>query len=267
MKTIYLAVFIVAMLVVLPFGALATTDTVGGATGSFTWATTDIRAMPIVASASGILQTVSVNMYDSGGNMVLGIYNSTGGAPDALLAVGTAAAMATGWNDFNLSGSSISIAAGTTYWVSGSISQNQKVYSAYPDLPNAVTTSYGYTGSLPNPFGASVDWINMNMRMTYQPAVVPIYVVTANITYDALMTAYCHSAMACTLLRNGTDVTATENGTATLLHRGGWNYTATNAVPNSTKSWAVVALPSGGLPPLYGIRVKFISEDMQITVR
>ena len=70
---------------------------------------------------------------------------------------------------------------------------------------------------------------------------VPIYLDgLSNIPYGVALTAYCYApTAACTLLRNGTDVTAAENNTATTIGAGGWNYTAV-AGSNSTQGWVVV---------------------------
>lgn len=251
-------------------GALATTDTVGSTATAGGGTQVNMYTAYVIATASGVLQTVGANMNTAAGNIVIGIYanNTTGNVPGALLAVSSPAATVVGWQDADVSGAAVSIVAGTQYWLALSTSLNSAVYAA---AAGGTYLSYAYTGSMPNPYGPPTgNDKNPNMRMTYAPATAPVYLVTDNITYDAEETAYCYAPTAvCTLLRNGTDVTADENDTAVLLHRGGWNYTATVTLPNSTQSWAVVAMPSGGVcaVPDYGIKVKFISEKLQIMVR
>ena len=106
--------------------------------------------------------------------------------------------------------------------------------------------------------------------MTYSaPLSKDVYLSgNSNITYDALETAYCYAPnYACKLWRNNTDVTAAENNTATLIHRGAWNYTA-SVTGNSTYSLVTVAMPTtGAAAPVYGISIDFITEKMQIVVR
>jgi hypothetical protein len=153
-----------------------------------------------------------------------------------------------------------------------------------PDYPLSVATGISYQaenvlGRNPSTAYYKIDTVDGNgggpgnkpvLRIEYSaPLPTTVFLDGAvNITYDAEMTAYCHSTYACTLLRNGTDVTADENDTAVLLHRGGYNYTAV-ITGNSTQSWAVVAMPAGGVCalPVYGIKVEFISEKLQILVR
>ena len=253
-----------------PKGVFATVDSAGSTADTNSWSNANVRAVNITASANGVLDSVGINMAAGSYNMVMGIYSDNAGNPGTLLGTSAVKAETTGWQDFDMSSGSIAITQGNIYWVAASHAGTSTHYTG-PTGAYTKQTSDTYNGALPATFTVvnSIEWL-MNVRMTYSVAPSKEVFIdgTSNITYDALETAYCHAPnYVCKLWRNATDITATENNTASLIHRGGWNYTA-SVTGNSTKSWVVVAMPAvGAAAPVYGISIDFITEKMQIVVR
>lgn len=166
-RQLWLAIGAVLAAALLAQSASATVDTAGDTSGHYTGTNTNILNADLVASASGVLQTVGVNFYAAAGNVVVGIYADNAGAPAALLAVSSPQAATTNWNDVDVSGAGVNIVTGTRYWLAFSTSLNCDVYNMAPGRSNSVLT-YSYTGTLPNPFGAAGNGqYMMNMRMTY----------------------------------------------------------------------------------------------------
>ena len=103
---------------------------------------------------------------------------------------------------------------------------------------------HAYDGTMPTwSTSGTLNPANIwNMRITYAPPSTPVYLEgLANITYGATTTAYCASENPCSLFRNGTNITDSENATAAIVGVGGWFYKANETAGNSTERWLVVS--------------------------
>jgi hypothetical protein len=149
----------------------STTDLIGGTSHTDRgWgSSTHLFAWKLVsASESGTLQSMGINFASASGTAYLAIYGDVNGHPGALLGNSTIGSVTGGWNDFNVSG--VSISQGSPYWLVFDINNSDDAIeqgsgdgvSPY----ETITSSYGV---FPSNFGGSSDnWGEVaNMRITY----------------------------------------------------------------------------------------------------
>jgi hypothetical protein len=154
--------------------ASATTDIIGGTTyaGSIT-NPGQIWASPIIASGSGTLQNIGVNISRASGNLALGIYTNSSWRPDSLLGNSTVYAMHSGWNNLTIP-QTVAITSGTEYWlVIESDSTGSGGYGTYLTYPYYICAKNGFSGfTWYDPFVADNCGNNAlpNMEMTYAPS-------------------------------------------------------------------------------------------------
>lgn len=129
---------------------------------------------PVVASASGTLQSVGLNIASTNGNAIaLGIYSDSAGSPATFLGGTPATATTAGWDDFALTSFSIAITQGTKYWVTVQLGGgNQPVFNGIGSGSTGWMTTLSGVGTWATPFGGAVDGELFNMRMKY--GAVPI---------------------------------------------------------------------------------------------
>jgi hypothetical protein len=163
-------------LLILPALALATTDEVGDMSTSEGSQVGYVRAYRITASANGVLQTISVNVQSSAGNIRLAIYDDDAGhlKPAALIWESSSTASSSGWKDFSVSGTH-NIVATNNYWIA--IQANDNGFASYMDASCEGTCKGSYYVFSYNPFDASWSGSSTqnsgssyNFRMTYAPS-------------------------------------------------------------------------------------------------
>ena len=156
-----------------PAWATITTDTIGGTTSNTNSFNGYVYASRITASASGLLQTLGINIQyaDSGlGHVRLALYsdNGTGTKPSSLLAETASTTLALGWND-PATTTSTSIAVGTYYWIAFQIDDQQiGVYYIAGSFRDYVK-SYGAFDATWNTSDDG-NTLTINSRMTYESA-------------------------------------------------------------------------------------------------
>jgi hypothetical protein len=146
-----------------------TTDTIGD-TSNTTGNYGQLMGYPVVASASGTLTSVGINIYNAGGGgtVMVAIYSTMDGTPKftGLLGQGEAD-VASGWLDIPISGN-VSIVQGNTYYicyqVSAAATSNYVNFSTGVQkyLSQSYATFTDPTGTLSDA-GASTA----NMRIIY----------------------------------------------------------------------------------------------------
>jgi hypothetical protein len=239
-------VFVVVLLASAMPGIASTTDTIGNCAASNSFSSGIIIAQKVVASASETLTSIGVNFAAdaNSGNVVVGIYADTGGtAPTgAALAYGTGSYTgASGWVDVTSLSAYPSIVASTSYWLASNPSTAKLICWEQPGATGKYYI-YGYDGTLPTWSTSGDTAYVVNMRMTYGAVQAPVYLNgLANVTYGAATTASCTSTNPCSLFRNETNITASENATATVVGVGGWLYKANETAGNSTTAWLIVS--------------------------
>jgi hypothetical protein len=122
-------------------------------------------AQSFVASASGTITQIQVNVKVNVGNIRLAIYADSGGAPGALLGETSSVAAASGWNVLDLL-SSVTIVSGTTYHLAAQCSDNTCSIYYKAGITASYRNPYAY-GAFPNPFardGTSAFGV-MNMKI------------------------------------------------------------------------------------------------------
>ncbi len=93
-----------------------TTDTVGGTTAHYV-ILTDLVAYAIVASASGTLTSIGVNIFAAAGNIRVCIYSTYSGSKlSGILGQSASTPAVGGWNDLAIPGG-VAIVSGTTYYI------------------------------------------------------------------------------------------------------------------------------------------------------
>jgi hypothetical protein len=126
----------------------------------------------IIASASGVLATIGVNMQAAGGNIRLKLYADSGGVPGTLLCETNSTVAAVGWNDIAPT-TLPSIVASTKYWLGVETDNANPAYYYTAGIGGAHYIGHTY-GTGPSPFGSGSNLTaTLNMRMTYT-ANVPI---------------------------------------------------------------------------------------------
>lgn len=185
-----------------------TTDTIGGTTSVGGDGSSTIYGFLIVASASGVLQTIGINLQTGGHNRVA-IYSTDGGTLSGLLAQSADVVAAAGWNDISVP--AVNIVGGTAYYIAIQSDSATRVY--YTATGTRVHVAFTY-GSFPDPTGAvTTDTYSWNMRIKYSTgppasdftitATTPSQTVgagatatyTLQITYSATLTATVNLAV------------------------------------------------------------------------
>jgi hypothetical protein len=142
-----------------------TVDTIGDASGQNADFISNLWVSPIIASASGVLQTIGVNMQTAGGNIRLKLYADSGGVPGTLLCETNSTACAVGWNDIAPT-TLPSIVATTKYWL-GVETDNVNPAYYYAGTSGDYYIAHTY-GAGPSPYGSGTSIaVTLNMRMTY----------------------------------------------------------------------------------------------------
>jgi hypothetical protein len=118
------------------------TESIGDTSGSRSYSPNYVYAYNITASSSGILQSVGINLYATGGSSYLSMAlfaDSGSGSPAGLLANSGIMNTTTGWNDLSMSPTNVGIVSGNTYWIA--FETDTPVLSAYS---NASASSEKY---------------------------------------------------------------------------------------------------------------------------
>lgn len=161
-KALFLIFFISLFLFSVSVLGVTTTDTVGDTSSSGSEGETE--ASPIIASASGTLDSVGVNIYScAGGNPQMAIYADSGSnVPTTRLGLSSPFACSVGWMDFPITG--VDIIEGTKYWVAFASYSGNIYYKL-----SAIKRWLGDDYTLPNPFDTvySDTILIWNVRMTY----------------------------------------------------------------------------------------------------
>jgi len=113
------------------------------------------RAMPFAMPETGTIASVTMYHSAGSGNMILGIYDSDGSAPNNLLASTpvTAVSGTTGWQTINLN-NSVTVAGGTQIWLAWVYETNPGIYYQ-GGVPGRADAGVGWSGDMPTSFGAS----------------------------------------------------------------------------------------------------------------
>lgn len=189
-----------------------------------------INGEGIVATATGVLDSVGINLAVGAGSVTVGIYSTFSSSTfSGLLGQGSVSAAA-GWNDPTISGG-IAITAGQTYYVVWETNNATVTFRYQTTAASIYYVAYPYA-ALPDPTGTLTTQasISMYMRMTYHsPA-------PANrLWYSALATPWTGSANTTwntITYANGT----TDNGWAGALTQNSyywfcWQWDSTAAGP------------------------------------
>jgi len=156
-----------------------TVDTIGDTSGYGASYSTYTLWFPILASASGTLQTVGVNIKAPWKNIGVAIYSNNSGKPYNNLGNSSNVTAVIDWNDITIPGS-ISIVTGTYYWLGFQASTtNVSIYVASAGYSHYQSTTYGtWVNPAASTYMSSTIY---NMRMTYEEATSP---TQNNITYS-----------------------------------------------------------------------------------
>jgi hypothetical protein len=145
-----------------------TTDTIGStATTNLDFYGSYMAGFDIVASSSGTLTSLGVNIHSTNGhNIALGIYSGHCSENGALISSTAQAASTTGWNYLSVAGGSIS--QGSTYCIVVEDGGGSYV-KYYSSGSGTMCHPSGTLGNWPNnfPSGGCESWTTINMRMTY----------------------------------------------------------------------------------------------------
>jgi hypothetical protein len=117
----------------------------------------EIIADEVTLLAPGVVQSLSIYIAATGGQVILGIYDATGpsGGPGSLLATTAAFTPTSGWNTANLV-TPVTLAAGT-YWLAF-LPNSGSLGPVYASDASGVTENYYYNytyGALPSTFSTS----------------------------------------------------------------------------------------------------------------
>jgi len=144
-----------------------------GNTQVFTGITTEAnrRAMPFVMSENGTIQSISIYHEGGTGNVLLSVYNDSGGLPGSRLGVTDSTAIngSAGWQTVDLL-SPMDVSAGQTIWLAWVFESNPGIrwQSGSPGRANSDQT---WSGGMPATFGSSTqaDYI-YSIFATYTPS-------------------------------------------------------------------------------------------------
>jgi len=113
------------------------------------------RAVPIMASEAGSIESISIYHNGGDGGMLLGVYSDASGLPDSRLGISltTTVSSSEGWQTVNLS-SPVLISAGQTVWLSWVFESNPGIrYSS--GAPARAHSTATWSGGMPTSFGSS----------------------------------------------------------------------------------------------------------------
>lgn len=139
-------------------------------------------AFPVIASGSGSLNSVGVNVVTPVGNYITGIYSDVAGVPNALLAQSTISAESSGWNDASVTG--VSIVSATQYWLAVIFDDSGEICDVASGL-----RYYSINGGVfQDPWDVqSTDSVDQfNMRMIYTPAATTTTTASTTTTVNPL---------------------------------------------------------------------------------
>jgi hypothetical protein len=262
----------------------ATTDEVGSTTSN-TGFDGQLSEVSIVASASGTLTQICVNVeHAGGGSGEVAIYDNTGGSAgssNVLLTNSTSQALADGWDCMNVG--SVSIVSSTTYNLA--FQQTSGATAIYYDTSEGrnICNGFGYQ-DFPNPFGCTDGKTQtLNMRMIYTASasflftnlISPTnttYTTEPNITFlinSSKTSAGCNWNLNAYMTKN-VNVTVqniTQESDFITGNVGGLNGTnslqldcANSTLVNSSSVVFTINLGTQ-TPLLYGIRIRFPEGD------
>jgi hypothetical protein len=149
-----------------------TIDTIGGTSGGSASSYGFAFAYQVTASASGLLQSIGVNMASGTGNMEAAIYSDNGSdAPLSLLASSSSVAAAMGWNDVPITG--VSIVSGIKYWIAFQVSSSAlNAYYSFTPLSTQASYAQAYGAFPPGASYSTSTNASINMRMAYIALVI-----------------------------------------------------------------------------------------------
>jgi hypothetical protein len=113
------------------------------------------RAMPVVTSQAGALESISIYHEGGSGHAVLAVYSNASGLPGNLLGITNSTLInnSAGWQTIGLK-SPVTVSAGQTIWLAW-VFEIDPGMRWTPGLPGRAISSATWSGGMPTSFGAS----------------------------------------------------------------------------------------------------------------
>lgn len=142
------------------------TNTIGGTTVNVATQSGYIFGWAIVASASGTIKTIGMNLKTAAGNIRLALYSTySGGKFSGLLGQSASTTAVAGWNDLPIG--AVSVVKDATYYIVAQLDNNTAA-AYYIASGTRIYGTFTY-GAFPDPTGSLSEQANIlfNMRITY----------------------------------------------------------------------------------------------------